>query len=81
MTPERTTSESLFEEYLFSQGINVFEFEKEWGGIPKHPDYTVEHQGDFYLFDVKEFEDQEFIPPIAGGFAVERLNCRTFASF
>jgi hypothetical protein len=70
--PEKTISERLFEEYLLSQGITAFEFERVWQGIPSHPDYTVEHNGATYLFDVKEFKDEEFIPPSAGVFAVDR---------
>ena len=69
---EKTISERLFEEYLLSQGINDFEFERLWPGIPTRPDYTIEHNGATYLFDVKEFKDEEFIPPSAGAFAVDR---------
>lgn len=72
MTPERTTSESLFEQYLSSQGIDAFEFEKGWSGIPKRPDYTIKYQDAFCLFDVKEFEDEKFVPPAAGAFGVDR---------
>lgn len=68
----KTTSEQLFEEYLVSQGITAFEFEKVWPGISSHPDYTIEHNGATYLFDVKEFKDEEFVPPSAGAFAVDR---------
>jgi len=72
MTSKRTTSESLFERYLASQGITAFEFEKVWDGISKQPDYTVQHNGTIYLFDVKEFKDKKFIPPSAGAFGVDR---------
>lgn len=69
---EKTISEQLFEKYLVSQGITAFEFERVWPGIPSHPDYTVEHNGATYLFDLKEFKDEEFIPPSTGAFAVDR---------
>lgn len=72
MTPEKTISETLFEEYLFSQGITAFDFEKAWPGVPARPDYTIQHNGATYLFDVKEFKDEKFIPPSAGAFAVDR---------
>lgn len=69
---EKNISERLFEEYLLSQGIYDFEYERLWPGIPTRPDYTIEHNGATYLFDVKEFKDEEFIPPSAGAFAVDR---------
>jgi hypothetical protein len=69
---EKTISEQLFEKYLVSQEITAFEFEKVWPGISSHPDFTVQHNGASYLFDVKEFKDEEFIPPSAGAFAVDR---------
>jgi hypothetical protein len=56
MTKGKTVSESLFEEYLNSQGLTDFIFEKEWSGIPTHPDYTVNRNDSVYIFDVKEFE-------------------------
>lgn len=71
MTQKKTASESLFERYLVSHGLTQFEFEKSWDGIPTHPDYTVTHEGVTYLFDVKEFTDKKFDPPLAGAFAVE----------
>jgi hypothetical protein len=71
MTQERTTSESLFEEFLSSRGLIDFEFQKTWVGIPTRPDYTVQYNGVSYLFEVKEFIDKNFIPPSAGAFGVE----------
>jgi len=61
-------SDLLFEQYLFSQGLDTFEYEKNWEGIPTHPDYTVSHNNELYIFDVKEFEAQPFP---SGTFAVE----------
>ncbi len=71
MTQEKLISESLFEKYLVSQGMTEFDYEKVWDGVPTHPDYTVYHNGDTYVFDVKQFEDETFIPAV-GGFAIER---------
>src|SRR5689334_10403743 len=68
---EKTVSELLFEQYLVSQGITTFEFEKVWQGIPTHPDYTIKLDEISYVFDVKEFRDEEFVPPEAGAFAIE----------
>lgn len=56
MANEKTFSDLLFEEYLVSQGIATFDYEKDWEGIPKHPDYTVYHNGSTFIFDVKEFD-------------------------
>jgi hypothetical protein len=54
ITGPRTTGERLFEEYLRSQGITDFEYEKEREGKRKRPDYTVRLDRE-YLFDVKDF--------------------------
>jgi hypothetical protein len=54
ITEPRTTGERLFEEYLRSQGITDFEYEKEREGKRKRPDYTVRLDRE-YLFDVKDF--------------------------
>lgn len=62
MSEAKLLSETLFEEYLVSQGMTNFEFEKEWEGIPTHPDYTVYHNDNVYIFDVKEFEFQPLHP-------------------
>jgi len=66
----RTFSEQLFEDYLRSQGLTNFAYEKEWEGIPTRPDYTVYHKSDVYVFDVKQFENQTSIP-LSGSFGVE----------
>lgn len=63
MSEERNCSESLFEEYLISQGMANFVFEKEWEGIPTRPDYSVYHNDHVYVFDVKEFD---LLPPPTG---------------
>ena len=51
---QKTTSEGLFEQYLASQGL-AFEFEKQYEGKSRRPDYTVAIGGKDYLFEVKEF--------------------------
>ncbi len=50
----RTAGERLFEEYLHSQGIDDFEYEKTQPGKRKKIDYTVTLDRE-YLFDVKDF--------------------------
>src|SRR5713226_1670203 len=55
--PTRSAGEALFEQYLNSQGLTDWEFEKEHPGKRKRPDYTVRINRE-YLFDVKEFQLQ-----------------------
>src|SRR5688500_16681865 len=62
----RTPGEIIFEEYLLSQGLTDFEFEKERPGKKKKPDYTVLVGGREHLFDVKDFDYVE--PGSEGGF-------------
>jgi len=62
MASGKTFSEWLFEEYLDSQGITTFDYEKDWDEIPTHPDYTVYHDGRILVFDVKEFDYREYQP-------------------
>jgi hypothetical protein len=50
----KTEGERLFEEYLCSQRITNFEYEKEYSGKSKRIDYTVPLDRE-YLFDVKDF--------------------------
>lgn len=58
MTSEsRTKGERLFEEYLRSQGITDFEYEKKREDKRKRPDYTVSLDRE-YLFDVKDFTSE-----------------------
>lgn len=61
-----TPGEALFEEYLKSQNLSDFEYEKERPGKQKKPDYSVVIAGREYLFDVKDF-DYVDLPP-EGGF-------------
>jgi hypothetical protein len=65
----RTKGEWLFEQYLQTQGIPNFEYEKEHLGKRKRPDYTVTLDRE-YLFDVKDFTYVE-IPP-AGSYDPHR---------
>jgi len=51
----RTVGEKLFEEYLYSQGITDFEYEKERDGKAAKIDYAVTLERE-YLFEVKDFE-------------------------
>ena len=54
----RTPGELLFEEYLRSQGLTDFEYEKERPGKQRRPDYSVTIEHREYLFDVKDFEPE-----------------------
>jgi hypothetical protein len=64
-TPVPTTSgELLFQVYLDAMDY-PYEFEKEFPGKSKRPDYTVT-KGEVSLFDVKDFEP--YMPPGGGGF-------------
>lgn len=54
---KRSAGETLFEQYLNSQGLAEWEFEKEHPGKSRRPDYTVWVDRE-YLFDVKEFQPQ-----------------------
>lgn len=56
----------MFEQYLRLQGIYDFEYEKEWDGIYKRPDYSVVINGKDYIFEVKSLDPR---PPVYG-FAV-----------
>jgi hypothetical protein len=49
-----TTGELLFQDYLALMRY-PYEFEKEFPGKKKRPDYTVTRNGVF-LFDVKDFD-------------------------
>jgi hypothetical protein len=59
LTSERTIGERRFEAYLNAMGY-PFEFEKEYPGKQKRPDYTVAKNGTF-LFDVKDADPN--MPP------------------
>jgi hypothetical protein len=75
VTNKRTIGEQRFEEYLRLMQY-PFEFEKEYPGKNKRPDYTVTANG-VHLFDVKDAD-----PNMPGGFRqfdphdaiIERIN-------
>lgn len=50
--------ENLFEEYLASQKLTNWEFEREYPGKSRLPDYTLHVNQEEYLFDVKEFKSK-----------------------
>ena len=55
-TPTPTTAgELLFQHYLDAMKY-PYEFEREFPGKRKRPDYTVTKSGGMFLFDVKDFE-------------------------
>ncbi len=58
MYENKTFSEGLFEQYLISQGLTDYEYEKLWDGIPTRPDYSLHVKDATYIFDVKEFDEQ-----------------------
>lgn len=51
----RTAGEKAFEDYLATQHLS-FEFEKEYDGKSKRPDYTINWQNLPVVFDVKDFD-------------------------
>jgi hypothetical protein len=51
-----TPSEVRFEEYLKSNGLGYFQFEKEIPGTSRRPDYSLSFMGQEILFEVKEFK-------------------------
>ncbi len=55
MTQPRTEGERLFGKYLDEMRY-VYEFEKEYQGKKKRPDYTVTKDGGTFLFDAKDFD-------------------------
>lgn len=59
-----TTGELLFQDYLNAMRY-PYEFEKEFPGKSKRPDYTVTKDG-LFLFDVKDF--QPYMPVGGGAF-------------
>jgi hypothetical protein len=74
VTEPRTAGERLFEEYLRSQGITDFEYEKKREGKRKRPDYTVRLDRE-YLFDVKDFIYTE-VPECDGYNPYQRLRIK-----
>jgi hypothetical protein len=61
----KNISELLFENYLATQGL-TFEFEKEFAGKSKRPDYSVPLDNREWLFEVKEFTADDI--PTGGAF-------------
>jgi hypothetical protein len=55
VTAARTEGERLFEQYL-NEMRYAYEFEKEFEGKKKRPDYTVTRSGSTFLFDAKDFD-------------------------
>ena len=55
MTQARTEGEQLFKKYLDAMQY-MYEFEKEYEGKKKRPDYTVTKDGGVFLFDAKDFD-------------------------
>ena len=53
----KTAGELVFEEYLESARIS-FQFEQLFPGSSRPPDYSLEHEGNWLLFDVKDFRGQ-----------------------
>src|SRR5256885_2172301 len=62
----QTIGEEVFEEYLQSQGLLEFEYEKEHSGKSKRPDYTVPINGREFIFDVKEFAPPRHLSGYSG---------------
>lgn len=56
MQNPKNFSDLLFEEYLISQGITDFVYEKEHTHTNRKPDYIFAKDSRNYVFDVKEFE-------------------------
>lgn len=65
MLETKTEGEKLFERYLTSQGLS-FEFEKEYQGKAKRPDYAIRWEDSPVLIDVKDFESP--LPSGVGAF-------------
>ncbi len=59
----KTVSESLFEEYLCSNGYRDWTYEPQIGKQSKHPDYLLRHAGSESLFEVKEIHEKRPKPP------------------
>ncbi len=86
---QKTISEEFFERYLESQGF-AFEFEKQYEGKSRRPDYTVAIEGKAYLFEVKEFEPGDMplgtsqfdpYPPIRAKIDAARKKFKEFEGF
>jgi hypothetical protein len=55
--PGKTHGELRFEEYLRNAGVAALEFERNFPGSSRTPDYSFQHNGDWVLLDVKDFAD------------------------
>ena len=53
---QNTASESLFEQYLNSQGYTEWTHEEPVEGKPTTPDYRLKHRDTDFFFEVKEFD-------------------------
>jgi excisionase family DNA binding protein len=56
-----TLGEKYFAYYLNQNGI-PFEFEKEWPGKRRRPDFSIPFRGRYYLFEVKDLEGPAPLP-------------------
>jgi hypothetical protein len=56
--PGKTHGELLFEEYLWNAVVAALEFERNFPGSSRTPDYSFQHNGDWVLLDVKDFRGQ-----------------------
>ena len=62
-----TAGELFFQDYLNAMHY-PYEFEKEFPGKSKRPDYTINRNGGVFLFDVKDFDENL---PLDGGGAYD----------
>lgn len=59
----RNKSENLFEQYLNGNGFrDRWTYEKEIQGKNKNPDYSLDHCGQTYFFEVKELRKKDNEP-------------------
>ena len=65
-TGMRTEGEVRFERYLGSQGLG-FQFEKEYPGKSKRPDYSIPWEPQDVILDVKDFDQPDDILRLTGG--------------
>jgi hypothetical protein len=63
----RTPGEIVFEKFLDFHQI-PFDFEKEYPGKSKRPDYSIEWEGSPVVFDVKDFDPPDTFPMGFGAF-------------
>jgi hypothetical protein len=70
-----TVGEQLFEKYL-NEMRYAFEFEKEYEGKKKRPDYTITKDGSKSLFDAKDFDPMRPAPEFSQFDPYSRLRQR-----